>query len=320
MWFKSLHQANISKQLFIVVLFWLITNLIILGLSSIIFKIFPDFATQYNVYMEEINRLILTLNHEKDIPEQLIVMGKEIKQNLNNSFFYSIILFQSLYNVLNYGVLAIILRKLLFQKTVLPYRNLKLPVLIITVLLFFAAMPILNESIKLNEYLGLDKLDLQAEESSYSVLLTTYSLVVDSNINHQIIIILCMALIPAIGEELFFRGVLQKILSEKIDFHVAILVASILFSLFHFELVAFFYRFLFGVILGYLYYYTKNIFPSILLHFINNFTSIIALNYAPNLSEINNSDSFPTSVLIFSCFSLAFIFYTLHLYNQQAKD
>ena len=320
MWFKSLHQANISKQLFIVVLFWLITNLIILGLSSIIFKIFPDFATQYNVYMEEINRLILTLNHEKDIPEQLVVMGKEIKQNLNNSFFYSIILFQSLYNVLNYGVLAIILRKLLFQKTVLPYRNLKLPVLIITVLLFFAAMPILNESIKLNEYLGLDKLDLQAEESSYSVLLTTYSLVVDSNINHQIIIILCMALIPAIGEELFFRGVLQKILSEKIDYHVAILVASLLFSLFHFELVAFFYRFLFGVILGYLYYYTKNIFPSILLHFINNFTSIIALNYAPNLTEINNSDSFPTSVLIFSCFSLAFIFYTLHLYNQQAKD
>ena len=76
MWFKSLHQANISKQLFIVVLFWLITNLIILGLSSIIFKIFPDFATQYNVYMEEINRLILTLNHEKDIPEQLVVMGK----------------------------------------------------------------------------------------------------------------------------------------------------------------------------------------------------------------------------------------------------
>jgi membrane protease YdiL (CAAX protease family) len=320
MWFKSLHQANISKQLFIVVLFWLITNLIILGLSSIIFKIFPDFATQYNVYMEEINRLILTLNHEKDIPEQLIVMGKEIKQNLNNSFFYSIILFQSLYNVLNYGVLAIILRKLLFQKTVLPYRKLKLPIIIITLLLFFAAMPILNESIKLNDYLGLDKLDLQAEESSYNVLLTTYSLVVDSNINHQIIIILCMALIPAMGEELFFRGVLQKILSEKIDFHVAILVASLLFSLFHFELVAFFYRFLFGVILGYLYYYTKNIFPSILLHFINNFTSIIALNYAPNLSEINNSDSFPTSVLIFSCFSLAFIFYTLHLYHQQAKE
>ncbi len=320
MWFKSLHQANISKQLFIVVLFWLITNLIILGLSSIIFKIFPDFAKQYNVYMEEINRLILSLNHEKDIPEQLIVMGKEIKQNLNNSFFYSIILFQSLYNVLNYGVLAIVLRKLLFQKTVLPYRKLKLPIIIITLLLFFAAMPILNESIKLNEYLGLDKLDLQAEESSYSVLLTTYSLVVDSKINHQIIIILCMALIPAIGEELFFRGVLQKMLSEKIDFHVAILVASILFSLFHFELVAFFYRFLFGVILGYLYYYTKNIFPSFLLHFINNFTSIIALNYAPNLTEINNSDSFPTSVLIFSCFSLAFIFYTLHLHNQQAKD
>jgi membrane protease YdiL (CAAX protease family) len=216
--------------------------------------------------------------------------------------------------------LAIILRKLLFQKTVLPYRKLKLPVLIITVLLFFAAMPILNESTKLNESLGLDKLDLHAEESSYSVLLTTYSLVIDSNINHQIIIILCMALIPAIGEELFFRGVLQKILSEKIDYHVAILVASLLFSLFHFELVAFFYRFLFGVILGYLYYYTKNIFPSMLLHFVNNFTSIIALNYAPNLTEINNSDSFPTSVLIFSCFSLAFIFYTLHLYNHQAKD
>jgi membrane protease YdiL (CAAX protease family) len=320
MWYKSLHQANISKQLFIVVLFWIIANILVITLSSVIFKIFPDFASQYNVYMEEINRLIVSLDEDKDIPEQLLKMGKELKQSISNRFFYSILIFQSLYNIINYGILAIILRKLLFQKTVLPYRKLKLPVLIITVLLFFAAMPILNESTKLNEYLGLDKLDLHAEESSYSVLLTTYSLVIDSNINHQIIIILCMALIPAIGEELFFRGVLQKILSEKIDYHVAILVASLLFSLFHFELVAFFYRFLFGVILGYLYYYTKNIFPSMLLHFVNNFTSIIALNYAPNLTEINNSDSFPTSVLIFSCFSLAFIFYTLHLYNHQAKD
>ena len=320
MWFKSLHQANISKQLFIVVLFWIIANILVIVLSSVIFKIFPDFASQYNVYMEEINRLIVSLDEDKDIPEQLLIMGKELKQSISNRFFYSILLFQSLYNIINYGILAIILRKLLFQKTILPYRKLKLPVLIITVLLFFAAMPILNESIKLNEYLGIDKLDLHAEESSYSVLLTTYSLVVDSNINHQIIIILCMALIPAIGEELFFRGVLQKILSEKIDYHVAILIASLLFSLFHFELVAFFYRFLFGVILGYLYYYTKNIFPSMLLHFVNNFASIMALNYTQNLNEVNNSDSFPTSVLILSCFSLAFIFYTLHLYHQQAKD
>lgn len=319
MWFKSLPQANLSKQLFIIILFWLLTNFLLLGLNTVIFKLFPGFETQYNQFLIDINVLIQNLNQEKDIPEQLLLMGKEIKNNRSPQFFISFLILQTSFNLINYAFLALLLRKLLFKTVVLPFNKVKISIYVLTILLFFAAMPILNESIKLNEYLGLDKLALQTKETSYSVLVTTYSLVIDTNTTHQILIVLCMALIPAIGEELFFRGVLQKTIGNQIDIHLTILVTSFLFSLFHFEMVAFFYRFLFGVILGYLYYYTKNLTPSILLHFINNFSSIMAVNYIPNSQDLSNLEQFPTSILIFSCISLGFIFYTLHLYHQQQK-
>jgi membrane protease YdiL (CAAX protease family) len=319
MWFKTLPQANLSKQLFIMLIFWLLANLIVVGLSSLLFAIFPDFSAQYNNYINEINTLIKGLNNETDIPTQLLEMGKEIKKSMHNNFFIGLIVMQSAFNLINYAFLAVFLRKLFFNKLILDYQKVKIPIYILTLLMFFAAMPILNESIKLNEYLGLNQLNFIPEDTSYTVLVTTYSLVIDSNINHQILIIICMAFIPALSEELFFRGFLQKILGDKLDIHLAILFASLLFSVFHFEIVAFFYRFLFGVILGYLYYFTKNLTPSILLHFINNFSSILAVNYIPNTQDLNDMEQFPTSVLLFSCLSLGFIFYTLHTYHQQAN-
>lgn len=82
---------------------------------------------------------------------------------------------------------------------------------------------------------------------------------------------LMIALAPAIGEELLFRGGLQQLLIKgKMQPHLAILFSAILFSAIHFQFYGFLPRMIIGLYLGYLHYYGSNIFYSILCHFLNN--------------------------------------------------
>ena len=80
-----------------------------------------------------------------------------------------------------------------------------------------------------------------------------------------------VAMIPAIGEELLFRGVLQKQLIKGLgNAHVAIILTAVIFSAFHLQFLGFFSRALLGMLFGYLYYWSKNMWYPILTHFTNN--------------------------------------------------
>lgn len=92
------------------------------------------------------------------------------------------------------------------------------------------------------------------------------------------LLFLVVAVIPAISEEFFFRGVLQNI-TMKIGAnpHVAIWLVGILFSTMHFSLTDFIPRVLMGALLGYVYYYSKNFWVPVAIHFLNNALTIINL-------------------------------------------
>lgn len=80
-----------------------------------------------------------------------------------------------------------------------------------------------------------------------------------------------MAFIPALCEEFFFRGMLQKYVSQSIkNTHVSILIVSIIFSVMHADMYNFFPRLVMGVIFGYLYEYKKNLWIPIIAHFTHN--------------------------------------------------
>jgi len=88
--------------------------------------------------------------------------------------------------------------------------------------------------------------------------------------------ILIVALIAAVGEELFFRGVLQKLLFQwSKNIHVAIIFTAILFGAFHLQFYGFIPRVLMGVLFGYLLYWSGSIWLPILAHFTNNALAII---------------------------------------------
>lgn len=88
---------------------------------------------------------------------------------------------------------------------------------------------------------------------------------------HPLLSLLCMALVPALCEELFFRAGIQNLLQRWFkNVHVAVWVTAALFSLAHGEVFAFLPRFLLGGLLGYLYVGGGSLIVNILAHFFNN--------------------------------------------------
>ena len=129
-----------------------------------------------------------------------------------------------------------------------------------------------------------------------------------------IISLVMIAILPAIFEELFFRGTLQQLLISWFKKpHVAIFVTSFLFSIIHFSYYGFLPRLALGLILGYIFYFSKNIWLSMLMHFINNAVAISVLYFSNSKAEATKKmmdDNFPiwvaavTFIILFYLFKL----------------
>lgn len=88
-----------------------------------------------------------------------------------------------------------------------------------------------------------------------------------------IISIFSLVLLPAIAEELLFRGVIFKGL-KKNGAVFSIIISAIMFSLFHASITQTLYPLLFGLILGVIMYKTGNIIYCIVMHVVNNLLSL----------------------------------------------
>ncbi len=101
--------------------------------------------------------------------------------------------------------------------------------------------------------------------------------------------LLIVAALAAISEELLFRSVIQKAFVKLCkNAHVGIILTAIVFSAFHGDFFGFVPRFILGLMLGYMFYLSGSIFPSMLMHFVNNGT--IVMLYYLNKKEVINVD------------------------------
>ena len=110
---------------------------------------------------------------------------------------------------------------------------------------------------------------------------------------HFLIGFVVIAVIPAVGEELLFRGILQSQMIKAFgNPHVAIWLAGFLFSFIHFQFYGFIPRMLLGVIFGYLYYWSGNLLVAVLCHFFNNGITILMFYlYQLNMIDVNVEDT-----------------------------
>ncbi len=125
-----------------------------------------------------------------------------------------------------------------------------------------------------------------------------------------------LSLVPAFGEELFFRGTLQNMLSKKMSIHLAIFFTAFIFSTLHLQWYSFLPRFFLGAILGYIFFYTQNILFPILAHLLNNSMAIIYIFLYPEKMLTDNT-SIPLYPIAVFWLSIILIVYFLYIWHRQ---
>jgi membrane protease YdiL (CAAX protease family) len=131
----------------------------------------------------------------------------------------------------------------------------------------------------------------------------------------QIICLLVVALIPAIGEEFLFRGALMRILGAWIKKpHLVVWITAFIFSAFHFQFYGFFPRLLLGAFLGYVYLYSGNIWVPITAHFLNNGLAVV-MEYLSknNVVQFNEEQMAALPLWIHGILSVAVVFILIRL-------
>ena len=230
---------------------------------------------------------------------------------------------------------AIILPRMLFKVQPLQYTGFTARsafyFFILAVLIYFAFMPLLDLSIRLNQEMqlpsSLDWLQKWMRESEDTNGLITKRFLEMPDTMAFLINVLILAILPAIAEEFFFRGFVQRTLyiwwQNK---HVAVWVTAAFFSFIHFQFFGFVPRMLLGVLLGYLFIWSGNLKLPILVHFVNNFTSVVAAYLMQRRGEEVNIDApndYPGMAYILSAIfgaALLYLFYKLSRKRKASRD
>lgn len=126
----------------------------------------------------------------------------------------------------------------------------------------------------------------------------------NTSLTSQLIII---SIIPAVIEELLFRGLfLSSFLNNTTPFK-SIVATSLMFAAMHFSLIKLVPTFLLGAVFGYVVYKSQSILIAIVLHFINNSMSILGTHLLSDLPVNLNK------LFIFNEYSIFSLIYSLIL-------
>lgn len=141
--------------------------------------------------------------------------------------------------------------------------------------------------------------------------------------------LLVIAIIPAVGEELFFRGYVQQILKNKFgSIHITILITAIIFSVFHLDFQGLIPRVFLGILLGYFFFWTKSLWVPIVAHFINNALAVFLTYLYPSGNielekigySINNSEPINYNAVMFSVLAVSILMYLLYKSQNYTKS
>ena len=139
----------------------------------------------------------------------------------------------------------------------------------------------LNSRVTLPEGLASIEHILKQQEEAAAVL--TEQFLQADGIGGLLVNIGLMALLPAIAEELSFRGTLQQILEEgqgdkvqRTRVHAAIWVTAFVFSAIHMQFYGFVPRMLMGAMFGYVFLWTGSLWVPVTMHFTNNAIAVVS--------------------------------------------
>jgi membrane protease YdiL (CAAX protease family) len=135
-----------------------------------------------------------------------------------------------------------------------------------------------------------------------------------------------IAVLPALGEEFLFRGLIQRLLTElSNNKQVGIWLAAFLFSFIHFQFYGFLPRFLLGLYFGYLLVWSSSIWVPVTGHFINNGVAVLYYHFATKPMGETTMDKLGTSkefnyVLYLSMISTAVLVVYTYMREKERRE
>lgn len=214
--------------------------------------------------------------------------------------------------------------KELLQEKIIGKKQIPLVLIGLTTLILFAYFPFsgylvsLNKSVTFPESLAGFEQVLQELEGKFEKL-TSFIVNFDS-FGEFMLGLVVIALIPAIGEEYLFRGVMQtyfgKIFHNK---HAAIWITAFVFAAFHFQFYGLLPRMVLGALFGYLFVWSGRLIFAMIAHFINNGVTLLGVYlYRSGQIEMNieSSESFP---LFPAMASLILVILLMVLFKKKAE-
>ncbi|HTX87942.1 MAG TPA: CPBP family intramembrane glutamic endopeptidase [Bacteroidales bacterium] len=151
---------------------------------------------------------------------------------------------------------------------------------LLVLLIMFACLPFLNWTVTVNEAMklpgflkGVEQWMMDAEDQAARL---TDVFLKSETFGGFAFSLLMIAILPAIGEELFFRGLLQRLFRDWLkNPHVAIVLVAVIFGIFHLQFYGILPRILLGLLLGYLYYWSGSLWVPVFAHFLNNGSAVV---------------------------------------------
>lgn len=174
-----------------------------------------------------------------------------------------------------------------------------------------AYSPILRKAMSL-----LDELDKMIEQT-YGELLKANSLFEAS------FVIFVVAVIPAVCEEVLFRGFVQKSFEQKFKPYFSIFITSLFFGLYHFNPYGLVALIALGFYFGFAAYLSDSIFIPMILHFLNNFLAVLAfLIFGSDEmmgTNIKHDGSVIPQIFVFLIMALLFAAFIIYLKKNYSK-
>jgi len=153
-------------------------------------------------------------------------------------------------------------------------------IFVITIFIMFVSLPAINWIISVNEMMklpaALHGVEQWMKDTEDQAAQLTDAFLNTNTIGGLAVNLLMIAIIPAIGEEMLFRGILQRLFSEWFrNIHMAILFTAFIFGAVHLQFYGILPRMILGILFGYLFYWTGSLWLPIFAHFLNNGSAVI---------------------------------------------
>jgi uncharacterized protein len=307
MYLRMLRESPVNQQILFTALVILICGIIVMGIG---------FAGGLMIFGIGINGM------------QTALVDLSSPQNLSILKYFQVVQSFGLFIIPPFIIALVIHGK---PSEYLKYKKFPLvKVILLVIAIVYFADPLINWLTEANSKLSLphwmNSVQTWMQETEDQADKITKAFLGIQSVSGLLVNLFVIGILPAVGEELLFRGIIQQLFKKLTNnAHAGIWISAALFSALHLQFFGFLPRMLLGAMFGYMLEWSGTLWLPIIAHFVNNATAVVAYYLAErgiigtDIEQIGTSSD-GTSYLVLISLVFLFIFFRALYLNREKSD